>query len=97
MRPAPGFADTLIPTKNGAALLSYYLGLFSIIPCAGLAMGVIAFISGRKALQAIKDTPGLPGATHAKVGIGCGSVGFLFNLAIVVFALALLFFGKQAN
>jgi hypothetical protein len=96
-RPQPGFADKLIPTKNGAALLSYYLGLFSIFPCLGLVMGVVAFISGRKALQAIRETPGLPGSTHAKVGIGCGAIGFLFNLVIVIFILGILVFGKPSN
>ena len=85
------FVDRLIPSNNGNALLSYYLGLFSIIPCFGLVMGGIAFVTGRRALAAIKETPDLKGGTHAKIGIGCGSLGFLFNaILILIFAVALI-------
>lgn len=90
------FVDTLIPAKNGNALLAYYLGLFSIFPCAGLVMGAVAFTLGRRGLQATKDTPGLGGATHAKVGIGCGAIGFVFNLALLLIVLAAVIFGSKS-
>ena len=91
----PSVIDTLIPSKNGHALLSYYLGLFSIFPLFGLVMGAIAVRSGRIALKAVKENPGLAGSTHAKVGIGCGAIGFLFNLSIVLLILGILLFGQN--
>lgn len=94
MGPGPSFIDSLVPAKNGNALLSYYLGLFLIFPLFGLAMGVVAIVLGRRGLKAARETPGLAGATHAKVGIGCGAIGFLFNLAIILFILAILIFGR---
>ena len=85
---ATSFVETFIPSNNGNALLSYYLGIFSIIPCFGLVMGIVAFITGRKALKTIKDDPRIKGGTHAKVGIGCGLIGFVFNAIIMSIALA---------
>jgi len=91
------FVDVLIPAKNSNALLSYYLGLFSIFPLFGLVMGIVAIWSGRKGLAAIKETPGLAGGTHAKVGIGCGAIGFLFNLGLILLFLAALLFGNKQS
>ena len=84
----------MIPTKNGEALISYYLGLFSIFPFFGLFMGAVAIVKGRAGLKRVASEPGLPGKTHAYVGLGCGTVGFLFNLAIVLFIL-FLWFGRH--
>jgi hypothetical protein len=92
---SPTFVDSFIPSKNGPALVAYYLGLFSIFPLFGLILGAMAVNFGRKGLAATKLTPGLAGATHAKVGIGCGAIGFLFNLALVLLFGALLLFGKK--
>jgi len=93
--PAPsGIVSTFIPADNGHALLSYYLGLFSIFPVFGLIMGFIAMRSGRIALKAVKETPGLGGATHAKVGVGCGAVGFVFNLLIILLVAFAFLFGR---
>ena len=76
--------DHIIPAKNPPALIAYYLGVFSIIPFAGLLMGAGGIWLGVKGIQGIKANPGLPGKTHASVGIGCGLIGLLFNIAIVV-------------
>jgi hypothetical protein len=38
--------DHVIPTKNAAALLGYYLGVFSIIPVLGIPLGIAAIICG---------------------------------------------------
>ncbi len=85
------FVDTLIPTKNVDSLKAYYLGLFSIAPLFGLIIGPIAFLAGRRALRAVKADPKLPGKTHAVVGIGCGWIGFIFNLLIVTLFTYLIF------
>lgn len=74
----------MVPYKNSKALISYYLGLFSIFPLLGLVMGAVAIFFGREGLMLAKSNPELKGATHAKVGIGCGLIGFLFNLTLVL-------------
>jgi hypothetical protein len=87
----------MIPANNGHALLSYYLGLFSIVPCVGLPMAILALRSAKLALQAAKSHPHAVGKSHAYVGAGCGLVGLIFNLIIVAFIIALLVSGKPAH
>jgi hypothetical protein len=87
---SPNFIDTLIPAKNGDALLSYYSGLFSIFPLLGAILGLVAIVKGRTGLQKTKADPHLPGATHARVGIGCGLIGLLFNLGLIGLLIAAL-------
>jgi hypothetical protein len=89
-------AETVIPTRNPDSLVSYYLGLFAIIPAFGLVAGPIAFVKGRRALKFARANADVGGKTHAAVGIGCGLIGFLFNLAILLFILALIFFGRPS-
>ncbi len=93
---APEGLSALIPDKNTPALISYYLGLFAIMPCFGLAFGPIAFVKGRKALADEKANPQIKGGTHAKVGIGCGLIGFVFNLAMLALFIAILVSSKKS-
>lgn len=79
----PTGIDAMIPTKNGDALLSYYTGLFAIIPLFGLVLGTIALLRGKVALANVKSDSTMPGKTHACVGIGCGTIGLIFNLLIL--------------
>ena len=44
--------DHVIPTKNAAALLGYYFGVFSIIPVLGIPLGIAAVICGVFGLRA---------------------------------------------
>ncbi len=76
--------DAVIPTSNPPSLLAYYLGLFSILPVAGAVMGPVAIFSGVKGLRKVKEINGLPGKTHAWVGIVMGTIGTLFNLLILI-------------
>ena len=92
-----GAFGSLIPTSNPKALTSYYLGLFSIFPLIGLALGAAAIYLGSNGLRAVKEDPRLPGKTHAGVGIGCGIVGLLVNLLIVGLILAAVFSSSQAR
>lgn len=59
----------MIPYKNGKALLSYYLGLFSILPAIGMVLGIIALVLGVKGLSAAKAQPQIKGKGHAWAGI----------------------------
>jgi len=69
--------DGLIPTKNPSALIAYYLGVFSIIPCIGLVLAIPALILGIKGLQFANQFPQVKGKAHALVGI---IMGGLFTL-----------------
>lgn len=70
----------LIPDKNPSALTAYYLGIFSIIPCVGLPMGIAALILGLRGLDLVKEHPEVRGRTHALVGIIVGGLFGLINL-----------------
>jgi hypothetical protein len=79
----------MIPASNPPALLSYYLGLFSI--GCGLILAPIAFVCAAKGLKNIKQNPALPGKTHAFVGIGCGALGLLVWLLLTTVFLVAFF------
>src|SRR5882672_4725027 len=44
----------LIPYKNAQALWSYYLGIFSLIPCLGSPLGIAALVLGIRGLRFVK-------------------------------------------
>ena len=83
--------DTLggmIPTKNGPALGAYYLGIFSIIPFLGIALGVAALILGIKGLRRVREHPEVKGKVHAWVGVITGGVFALLYLILIVIIVA---------
>jgi hypothetical protein len=65
----------IIPYKNPPALIAYYCGVFSIIPC--FPIGIVAFVLGIKGLRNAKRHPQVRGQVHAWIGI---IVGGLFGL-----------------
>ncbi len=67
----------VIPYKNPAALTAYYLGLFSLLPCFGLALAIPALILGIIGLQKRRQNPAIKGSVHAWIGI---IMGGLFTL-----------------
>ncbi len=74
----------LIPYKNSSALIAYYLGVFSIIPC--FPLGLAAFFLGLKGLKYYKEHPETKGKAHAWVGIIAGGF-FGFGWLLVMFAM----------
>ena len=77
----------LIPYKNPKALWAYYLGIFSLIPCLGILLGVAALILGIGGLRHANLHPESRGKAHAWVGIILGSLcaaGYLFLLVLAV-------------
>jgi hypothetical protein len=64
----------VIPYKNPHALIAYYLGLFSLFPCLGLALAIPAFILGIMGLRARKRNPAIRGSVHAWIGIVMGGI-----------------------
>lgn len=81
---------TLIPYRNGSALASYYVGLFSIFPFFGAVMGIVAVVLGVKGLKVARENPQAKGKAHAIVGIVCGVLfGGFWILATIGIALAI--------
>jgi hypothetical protein len=80
---SPSIVETFIPDKNQPALLSYYLGLFSLFPCLGFFLGVVAVYFGIKGLRLVRQHPEVRGGAHAWVGLICGGLFGMFNFALL--------------
>jgi hypothetical protein len=77
----------VVPYKNPKALVAYYLAIFSLIPCVGLLLGIVALILGILGLKAADAHPNAHGKVHAWVGIilgGLCAAGNLAGLVIIV-------------
>jgi hypothetical protein len=73
----------LIPYKNAPALLGYYVGIFSLIPCIGLVLGPMGLILGIMGLRHRSLHPKSRGTLHALVGIVLGSLTLIVHLAVI--------------
>lgn len=82
---AGGGLNALIPANNPSALAAYYLGIFSIIPCLAIPMGIAAVVLGVRGLKLFQAHPEVRGRTHAWVGIIAGGFFALLNLAGILF------------
>ncbi len=87
-RPRPRGGDdglsTLIPYNNPKSLVSYYCGVFGLIPGCGLVLGPIALIFGILALNYVKRHPTAKGTGHAITGIVLGSLSTLGHLVVLI-------------
>lgn len=79
--------DGMIPTKNPSALIAYYVGVFSIIPCFGPIPAIVALILGIKGLKFANQHPQAKGKVHAWVGIIMGGLFTLIYGVISIFML----------
>ncbi|QDU93803.1 DUF4190 domain-containing protein [Lignipirellula cremea] len=81
----------VVPYKNWPALLAYYLGIFSLFPCIGLALAIPALVLGIMGLQRRRKNPAIKGSVHAWIGIVLGgfftlvwgAVGVLVIIALI--------------
>ncbi len=64
----------LIPVNNPKALIAYYLGIVSLIPCVGVLFGIPAVILGILGLRFVGKYPEVGGKVHAWIGIVLGSI-----------------------
>ena len=64
----------LIPYKNPAALIAYYLGLFSLFPMLGLFLAIPAFVLGIIGLRRRRRNPAIKGSVHAWIGVVMGGI-----------------------
>jgi phage FluMu protein Com len=79
-----GGFSSLIPYKNGKALVAYYCGVFSLIPCLGLILGPIALIFGILGYRYAKAYPTAKGMGHAIAGIVLGGLSTVGNWGITL-------------
>ena len=75
---------TIIPYRNAPALIAYYLGIFSLIPCVGFVLGIAAFILGIIGLRRARQYPEAKGKVHAWIGIILGGIVALLHVAVGV-------------
>jgi hypothetical protein len=85
--------STIIPYRNGYALASYYCGVFSLIPCVGGVLSLVAIVLGFMGLSYVKKHPTAHGTAHAIVGLVLGFLVFLGHLAFVAFIMVGLIYG----
>jgi len=84
----------LIPYKNIHALLAYYLGIFSFIPCIGFPLAIAALILGLKGLKNAKLHPEVKGKIHAWVGIIAGGFFTAIHTLLIVIMLIGVIMGR---
>lgn len=80
----------MIPHRNQAALIAYYCGVFSVLPC--FPIGLVALVLGIIGLRKAKREPEAKGGVHAWIGIIAGGlfgIGWLVLTGITVFAAAM--------
>jgi hypothetical protein len=73
------------------ALVAYYCGVFSLVPCFALLLGAVAFVTGILGVSYANKHPAAKGKVHAWIGIVIGGICFLINLTFFVFALVGIF------
>jgi hypothetical protein len=83
----PSLGDHIIPIKNPKALIGYYLGVFSLIPCMAMVLGPAAVILGVLGLRARAENPNLPGKAHSIVAIVLGGLTTIANYGVLLVAL----------
>lgn len=73
-----------IPTKNPPALISYYAGIFGLLPFLGLPATIVAIVLGIIAVKKNKQHP-TPGAkVHALIGLGLGIFQMLVLIGFII-------------
>ena len=87
----------VIPYKNPPALIGYYLGVFSLIPCFGFFLAVPALILGIVGLRNYSRNPVVKGQVHAWIAIIAGGLFTLVWGAALVFVLMGIVFGMSAH
>ena len=84
--PEPGDGTGgVIPYRNVPALIAYYCGIFSLIPCLGIPVGVAGVILGTVGLRRARAQPAVHGQVHAWIGIILGGLcALLWLLALIL-------------
>ena len=85
----------LVPTKNPPALISYYLGVASLIPFLGCALAIPALICGVIGVMKANSDKQAGGMGHAITGIVLAIIGPWLVLGL--FSLAMTILGRVAG
>lgn len=78
--------SAVIPYRNMPAVISYYLAVFSLIPCLGIPLGLAAVVLGAIGLKRAREQPECKGRVHAWTGIILGGLfgfGYLIALCLI--------------
>jgi len=75
---------TVVPYRNPSALIAYYLGVFSLMPCLGLILAPFAIVLGILGLRYRSRNPQAHGLAHAWIGIAGGAVCIIGHVAVFV-------------
>jgi len=75
---------TVVPYRNPLALIAYYLGVFSLVPCLGLILAPFAFVLGILGLRYRGRNPQAHGLVHAWIGIVIGGLSMVGHVAVIV-------------
>lgn len=79
----PGPMEHLVPTRNVSALLSWYLGVFGLIPVLGIPLALAAIVTGIMGIRAAGRTDVRVGRGHAIAGLVLGILmGVLVPVAL---------------
>ena len=66
-----------------ARILAYYLGVFSLIPCLGLVLGLPAVLLGILGISAANRNPEIQGKGHAITGLVLGLLTSILWLGLI--------------
>lgn len=72
--------ESIVPYKNQPALWGYHIGIFALIPGAGLLLGPLALVLGFIGLRLVKRHPGSRGTSHSWVAMILGTLATLINI-----------------
>lgn len=75
---SPDATGGVIPYKNPAALIGYYVGVFGLVPMLGVPLALAAIVLGVLGLVRRKKGLAMGGQVHAIIAIvlGCLSLGY---------------------
>lgn len=87
VEPSAHEGPALVPYKNPAALVGYYLSICSCIPFVGLVLGPIAIFLGIRGLVQVSRHPQRKGTVHAWIAILAGLIGTAIGVLMLVVVL----------
>ncbi|MBL8849582.1 MAG: DUF4190 domain-containing protein [Planctomycetaceae bacterium] len=86
-RPEGDATGGFIPYKNPKALIAYYCGVFSLMPCIGIVPGIAGVVLGVMGLSYRRQHPETKGSVHAWIGIVFGGLMTLLWGGLIAAAL----------
>lgn len=82
----PTVVQRFIPARNVPALLSWYFGVFALVPVLGVPSGAVAIVLGIIGVVKARKPNVRVGMVHACLGIALGILGPLAWVVVVMIA-----------